>query len=563
MPVTPASLRSPSASRRFANAATPLALTLALGLDAATAQSVTREEVAHVLRHTSYGPTPTQLTNLTTEPLLQAHLTAQLNAPTTGYSAGAQAYMSLFAPEPLPPPPYTGGANHGWDRETLRAKQIVLALTSDHQLRELMTEFWERHFSTGIDKVKVTAGTGELAAVYYEWRENDGFRQRALGNFADLLEWSMESAAMRFYLDSNTNCSNPARGLNENYAREVLELHTLSPGPTAAPHYSNDVDIPMVTLILSGMIVNPDGSPGHLAACHDFGPKVVFANSPVPQFSTPGVVPPFQTDLNVAREMARFRDHLVAAPQTKEFICTKLIEYFVGDHQVVDPTLLTACTNVWGNDGDIKAILGVIFASPQFRNATGAPDWTRVSLPMTRVVSQARILEGSLGPATLLDPLLVRLDRITIALDKIGGLPFAFPSPDGYPAESDAQIGTSITWIYGDYAGRIYADAVATPADQARNLIYDPVTLLQTEVARRNLNFNLAGDVALSGIELQFHSRYSTADLNSATAFLTLDSQTGLPAVWPPTGPNAPTEQDHRCRLMLAFLNTIAQASEK
>ena len=540
-----------------------LATGLAMGAPMpVAAQAVSREEVAHVLRRITFGPTPAQLASITTEPQLTAYIRDQLQAPSTGYSPSTQALFTgpttLFpAPPSFPNHLMAGAVKVGWSLDDLQDQQMVLALMDDYQLRELMTLFWEIHFSTQLAKVQVGFPDSlnydkHQVAILHEWNENAGFRERALGTFADLLAWSMNSPAMRYYLDASTSCATAGRSLNQNYAREVVELHTLGPADSGQLNYTNDGDIPEITRILSGLYVNAStGVSYYEAACHDFGPKSVFLTTPVPDFVSPLNIP-------MSQEVEAFRAHLVAAPQTKRFVCGKLIHFFVGDHADPNPTLLNACVAAWGASGDIEAILGVIFASPQFRNlGAQTPMWARVKLPLEGAIAQARMLGGSIAAPTTLAQLHQRFAAIRKLLDAMGALPFTFPSPDGYPLESQGQIGTASVWNTGEYAYRLFSDArgITLPAE---NLVYNPLPVIQAEVARLGLDFQNQLHVVDAALGLFFHTRVS--DTDRAQALMILDkTPAGAAVPWSPTAPDA----DLRIRLLVAFVNTIAQSFEK
>jgi uncharacterized protein (DUF1800 family) len=91
----------------------------------------------------------------------------------------------------------------------------------------------------------------------------------------------MNSSAMRYYLNADQNCANPARSTNENYARELLELHTLGPGPVGTPNYVYG-DILEVMGTLAGLDVASNGDITSIAGCTDIARRTIFATTPVP-----------------------------------------------------------------------------------------------------------------------------------------------------------------------------------------------------------------------------------------------------------------------------------------
>ncbi|MFK7743243.1 MAG: DUF1800 family protein [Planctomycetota bacterium] len=544
---------TPRSSRRIAS----FAFCAAFLASAASAQTLSREEVAHVLRRVTFGPTPDQLSSITTQAQLDSYLNTQLNAPTTGYGTAA-VWMNKFPSEPLT------GANydtHAWTQENLENKQLVLAHSCDYQLREVMTQFWEQHFNTNLAIVRgatgnaaVPAATKQKRAVSLEWRENDKFRQNALGSFRDLLRVSMNSVAMRLYLDAQLNC----RFFNENYARELHELHTMGPGTVANPNYDYD-DILDAMRVLRGMWFDePTGDAAYITLCSDFARRTMFDTVNVPDLTIwpAGQAIPVNKTQRLKNQIRQLRNHIAAVPQTKAFICTKLITYFVGD-DAVTPSLLNSCVTAWdagAGNGNIKAILAAIFASSEFKQMN--PQWERIELPLETVVSQARILEGELGDsanpsATSFAVLQQRLKGMRKLVSIMGAMPFSFPSPDGYPLASQRQLGTSVSWSVAEYAYGQFLNAANN-----NDLVYNPLVNLQDQVVNVfGRSWSNSGEIALSTLELIAPGRFSTQDLIEAELFLIPQG----PGSWAPSVPDA----ERRVRLMLAFASTLPQSVER
>lgn len=507
-----------------------------------------------MLRRVSYGPTPDQLDLIKTQFDLDRYLDGQLAAPRTGYGT-ATVWMDKFPSEPLNGNNY---ASHGWTQPNLENKQFVLAHSCDYQLRELMAQFWENHFNTYLPLVRgatgnaqVPAATKQKRAISLEWRENDLFRRNALGSFRDLLRISMNSTAMRLYLDAQLNC----RFFNENYARELLELHTMGPGTAVNPNYEYS-DVVDTMKVLRGMWFDePTGNTAYLTLCSDFATRTIFDTVNVPNLTIwpPGQGMPVNATQRLKNQIRQLRNHIAAVPQTKKFICTKMINYFVGDG-VPDQTLLNDCVAAWdmgGGNGDIKEILRTIFASSEFRQLN--PQWQRIELPMETVISQARILEGSLGvpTATSLAVMEQRLTGMRKLVSIMGAMPFNFPSPDGYPLASQRQIGTSITWAVAEYAYGQYLNAINN-----NELQYNPLVNLQDQVVNVfGRSWSNSVEIALTALELCAPGRFSVQDIIEAELFL---SPTG-PGSWSPTVVDA----DRRVRLLQAFVSTIPQSVER
>lgn len=277
----------------------------------------------------------------------------------------------------------------------LRQATLVRQVYSPRQLYELMVEFWSDHFNISVDK----GDCWYLKTV----DDREVIRRHALGNFRDLLWASAHSPAMLVYLDNQVNeKSHP----NENYAREVMELHTLSVhGGYTQP------DVMELARCLTGWTVKQHFWLGEFefqADLHDDGTKSVLGLS---------IEPAGQA------EAERVVETLAAHPATARFIAAKLARRFVADDP---PAALVdkAAARFLETRGDIPAVLRVILfdglplAQPKYKR------------PVNFVVSALRMLNGHLGDGWGLNkpgrPVLDMLGRMGQTL-------FGWPTPDGYP----------------------------------------------------------------------------------------------------------------------------------
>jgi uncharacterized protein (DUF1800 family) len=264
--------------------------------------------------------------------------------------------------------------------QILSQGKLYRALQSDRQLEEVLVDFWYNHFN-------VDAGKGSVRAMVTAY-ERDAIRPHVLGKFRELLEATANSPAMLFYLD-NYQSSVPmpapappingrpllklpaARGLNENYARELMELHTLG----VDGGYSQK-DIVEVARCFTGWTIDTPGRGGPFrfdAAMHDTGEKTVL-----------GVTIPAGGGKEDGEKVL---DILAKHPSTARFISRELAQRFVADDS--PPPLIERMAKTFrDSDGDIRAVLTTMFASKEFFS-TGAYR-AKLKTPFEMVVSAVR-----------------------------------------------------------------------------------------------------------------------------------------------------------------------------
>ncbi|MGH8816368.1 MAG: DUF1800 domain-containing protein, partial [Achromobacter pestifer] len=230
-------------------------------------------------------------------------------------------------------------------------RAVLRALYTPHQLQDQMTWFWMNHFNVDLYKGDV----GMFLSQY----EDRAIRPHALGKFRDLLAAAIRSPSMLIYLDNTQNVSGK---INENYARELMELHTLG----VDGGYSQR-DVQELARILTGLgigskqdllKVKPElraqiVQQGYFLfnpARHDYGNKMFLGHS----ITGAGM-----------QEVEQAVDLLARNPATAKFISRKLAAYFVGDApkaSLVDKMSQTFLEK----DGDISATLQTLFESPEF-----------------------------------------------------------------------------------------------------------------------------------------------------------------------------------------------------
>ena len=251
--------------------------------------------------------------------------------------------------------------------DQLQASKVVRAIHSPKQLEEVMVDFWFNHFN-------VYAGKADMAFLVTSY-ERDAIRPHALGRFKDLLEATAKHPAMLVYLDNAL--SSAPEGVNENYARELMELHTMG---VDGGYTQKDVE--EVARVFTGWTINrsSDGFPFEFrSSMHDTGEKTVLGRK----------IPP--AGLNEGETVL---DALSEHPSTARFIATKLVRRFVAD----DPpaSLVERAAAVFSKtDGDIRAVVRTILTSEEFF----APETFRakVKTPFEVVVSTVRAVDAGMA----------------------------------------------------------------------------------------------------------------------------------------------------------------------
>lgn len=291
--------------------------------------------------------------------------------------------------------------------------RLLRAIESPRQLQELMVDFWYNHFNVfarkGLDRFLV--GNYEEQAI----------RPNALGKFRSLLEATAKHPAMLFYLDNwqNTAPNSPGakgrfKGLNENYARELMELHTLG----VNGGYTQQDVITLARILTGWSLARPRQGEGDRnafyfdASRHDSSDKVFLGQT----IKGGGM-----------DEGEKALDILAHHPTTARHISYQLAQYFVADEppqSLVDKL----AKRFQQTDGDIREVLGTLFASPEFLD----PKYynAKFKTPYQYVVSAIRATGTEVK----------NFRSVYGVLNQLGMPPYGCQTPDGYKNTESAWL---------------------------------------------------------------------------------------------------------------------------
>lgn len=312
-------------------------------------------------------------------------------------------------------------------------RTILRALYSSDQLRERMTWFWFNHFNIYQYKANLRVLVGDF--------EDRAIRAHALGHFRDLLEATLRHPAMLRYLD---NADNAAGHINENYAREIMELHTMGVG---SGYTQKDVEELARILTGVGVDLKPDDpklkpelqnqlvreglfefNPAH----HDYGDKVFLGHA---------------IEGRGFAEVEQALDILSQATATARHISREIATYFVADDP---PAALVErlAESFTKTGGDIASVLETLFHAPEFSASLG----TRFKDPIRYVISAIRFAYDG--------KVILNGAPIQNWLNRLGEGLYNHQTPDGYSMTSASWNGPGQMMTRFEIARQIGSSAV-------------------------------------------------------------------------------------------------------
>lgn len=447
-----------------------LGLTMWLGLPGvsyADTQPIT-PKIVHALNRITYGPTPGEIERIKAtgiENYIQSQLkpesiseppklTQDLAKIRPLSMSPVEVFKEYAVPEREPGKKPTPAEQQATNKRTRMVfnlatqARLMRAIASNRQLQEVMVDFWFNHFN-------VYGFKGRPGRVWVGLYERDAIRPNALGRFRDLLGATAHHPAMMYYLDNWQNTapgSKGARGnfkgLNENYARELMELHTLG----VDSGYTQQ-DVITLARIFTGWSmdrVEGDGSGFKFDADrHDSSDKV-FLGVPIKGGGM--------------EEGEKALDILARHPATARHISYKLAQYFVSDNPP-ETLVVRLARQFQETDGNLRAVLESLLKSPEFWD----PQYygKKFKTPYEYIISSVRAT-GTNTPD---------LNRIGGFLNQLGMPLYLCPTPDGYKNTRDA-------WLNADAMIRRIGLAVPIArgnlSEDKNEKVVDPLELAKT-----------------------------------------------------------------------------------
>lgn len=318
--------------------------------------------------------------------------------------------------------------------------QMVRARYSSHQLYEMMTHLWMDHFNINFG--------GDQNAYTVAYQEQT-IRPNAMGRFVDLLVATAESGPMMEYLD-NTD-SDARRGINENYGRELLELHTFGIDEQEVQIYSEQ-DVVGAAHVMSGWAREGDRNSANYG-------QFLYR----PEYHSTDAISILGgqwTNTGLAGKAAgdSLLQFLARHPQTADYIAFKLCRRFVSD--TPPASLVASAAAVFlANDTAIVPVLRHIFNSSEFAASGGQ----KVRRPFELLTAAMR----SLGTSVPMDPQSDAAEDLIRALQRMGHQPWTWEMPDGFPDEALPWVNSTALLLGWEFTSRLARDQLTRQDDDS------------------------------------------------------------------------------------------------
>jgi len=364
--------------------------------------------ILHVARRLSFGPTPALVAEITAK-TVDAWVDEQLQWQGIDESALGP-MLALYPKAAMTAAEISATADPFHTRNDMAAATMVRAIWGRRQLHEMLVDFWTNHLNVDINH--------EASTRHKPTDDRDVIRKHATGRFADMLLASAKSPAMLLYLDQALSRADNGRLPIENYAREMMELHTLGVNGGY-----DETDVKEVAYLLSGWSVVDRTSGGFQfrQQWHQMGPLATGGD-------VLGWRPNGLTGVAAGESLLDFLAH---HPNTAKRLAWKLSVRFIGEHvTATDSVVRDAAQAYLDHDTAIIPMVRSILSSTAFRTSAGL----RARRPIEYMAANLRSVQIQMNPTYA--PNLSNLAMSNLGL--LGQVPHAWGTPDGYP-DSDSK----------------------------------------------------------------------------------------------------------------------------
>jgi uncharacterized protein (DUF1800 family) len=427
-----------------------------------------REKLLHVMSRMSFGPRPGEVDRIFKESDWKAWATRQLDPDsiddTEHEKALAERYRWLTMPVTEIREAYPIGRNEYNNpelRKQLPESVVYRGLNSNRHFKEVMCEFWRNHFT--VDQPELTAPNRSWTGMRYE---QDVIRKHAFGTFANMLFASATHPAMLEYLD---NYISRANAWNENYARELMELHTLG----ADRHY-NEYDVLELSKVLTGWTYSRDLEFAFNKTWHQPGTKTVLRTQ-IPQGYEGGQM--------AIMMLARHKG-------TADFIAEKLCRYLVNDNP--PPALVKRVSSTFRRTkGDLPKVYEEIIFSPEFMERGNYR--SKFKTPVEFTIGALRATDATVTDGAALNAV----------LDRMGQPIYNCVDPTGYYDVAESWMDSGVLTSRWDFCWKLIRgsiggveirgtlldkyEAMKTPEERAKAMVDDVIAADIGERTRRIL----------------------------------------------------------------------------
>jgi len=377
-----------------------------------SAAGETATQVLHIARRLSFGPTPALLGEIRSIGIT-TWIDQQLAWESIDNSS-VDAILTSYPRSLMTATEISAGIEPWRTRQEMAAATIARAVWSKRQLHELLVDFWSNHLNIDINH--------DASTRHKPTDDRDVTRRYSTGKFADMLVASAKSPAMLLYLDQALSRADGGRLPIENYAREMLELHTVG-----IDGGYNEADVKEVAYLLSGWSVasRNDGGFQFRPQWHNLGPLATGGD-------VLGWRPNGLTGVAAGESLLMF---LARHQKTATRLAHKLAVRFIGEHiQVTDGVVTAAAQAYTANDTAIAPMVRSLLLSQEFRVSAGR----KMRRPIEYFAGILRGVQLQWDPARATNV----MNTVMGQLGLLGQVPLAWETPDGYP-DNDARWTTA------------------------------------------------------------------------------------------------------------------------